>query len=89
MQAVLILVPVVIVGGPWLVEHWQLAVFVVAVVYFGPFGSVLSSFLQPTRAHAREPFWGRNEVHITQHASHFLARHVSSEPSSLCQLTHH
>ncbi|BDA43640.1 hypothetical protein COCOBI_04-6530 [Coccomyxa sp. Obi] len=60
-EAVLILVPVVIVGGPWLVEHWQLAALVVAVVYCGPFGSVLSSFLQTSRAHATEPFWGRDQ----------------------------
>ncbi|CAL8468412.1 g7952 [Coccomyxa elongata] len=60
-EAVLILIPVVIVGGPWLIEHWQLAALVVAVVYFGPFGTVLSSFLQPNRTRATEPFWGRDK----------------------------
>jgi hypothetical protein len=64
MQAVLILVPVVIVGIPWLVEHWQLAVLVSAVVYLGPFGSVLTGFLQPKKAVASEPFWvDHDQVH--------------------------
>ena len=69
MQVVLIVVPVVIVAGPWLVEHWQLAALVVAVVYFGPFGSVLSGFFQPKRTHATEPFWGRDQVLIIRRVS--------------------
>ncbi len=65
LQAVLILVPVVIVGIPWLVEHWQLAAIVTAVVYLGPFGSVLTGFLQPKKAGVSQPFWDdQDQVHI-------------------------
>jgi membrane protein YdbS with pleckstrin-like domain len=47
LQALLVLVPVAIVGIPWLYNHWEIALILSGAVLLSPFGTIISEIFSP------------------------------------------
>lgn len=61
-QALLVLVPLAIVGVPWLYQHWEVALLVMGTVLLSPFGTVISELFtqnQPINSGREAPWSGQ------------------------------